>query len=60
MENSQVSYFFLIYITNKMFLEDVGKRVDIRYFNNYDKMDKALKQNIESLPKIINDNLVQV
>ena len=43
-----------------MFLEDVGKRVDIRYFNNYDKMDKALKQNIESLPKIINDNLVQV
>jgi len=49
-----------IYITNKIFLEDVGKRVDIRYFNNYDKMDKALKQNIESLPKIINDNLVQV
>ena len=41
-------------------LEDVTKRVDIRYFNNYEQMESLLKADVDSFPKIINENLVQV
>jgi hypothetical protein len=41
-------------------IEDVKKRVDIRYYNTFEGMDACLKNHVESHPKIINENLVQV
>ena len=42
------------------FIEDVKKRVDIRYYKNFEQMDARLKFHVESMPKVINENLVSV
>ena len=41
-------------------MQDVKKRMDIRYFSSYEQMDMHLKFNSDSVPRIINENLVQV
>lgn len=41
-------------------IEDVKKRSDVRYYNTFEGMDVCLKNHVESHPKIINENLVQV
>ena len=41
-------------------IEDITKRVDIRYYNSFEKMDSCLKSHPDAKTKIINENLVQV
>jgi len=41
-------------------IEDVKKRVDIRYYNNFNALDACLKNHVESMPKIINEHITQV
>jgi len=41
-------------------IEDPLKRTDVRYYNNYERMDSCLKSHPDSKPRIINENLVQV
>ena len=42
------------------FIEDVKKRVDIRYYKSFEQMDARLKFHVESMPKVVNENLVSV
>ena len=40
-------------------IEDPTKRVDIRYYNTFEKMDSCLKSHMDAKVKIINENLIQ-
>ena len=42
------------------FLEDPRKRVNIAYYNSFERMEARLRNHVTSMPKIINNNLVQV
>jgi hypothetical protein len=41
-------------------IEDVKKRVDIRYYNNFNALDACLKTHVDSMPKIISEDITQV
>jgi RNAse (barnase) inhibitor barstar len=41
-------------------IEDVKKRLDIRYYNNFNALDACLKTHVESMPKIISKDITQV
>ena len=41
-------------------IEDVTRRVNIKFFNTVQKMEACLKNHVESMPRVINENLVQV
>ena len=50
----------IIMINAGKFIEDVTKRVNIKYFNSFDKMESCLRNHVQSMPTIINSELVQV
>lgn len=41
-------------------IQDVTKRVNIKYFNSFDRMESCLRNHVQSMPTIINSELVQV
>ena len=41
-------------------LEDPRKRLNIAYYNSFERMEARLRNHVTAMPKIINDNLVQV
>lgn len=41
-------------------IEDITKRVNVKFFNTFEKMEACLKNHVESMPRVINENLVQV
>ena len=42
------------------FIEDITRRVNIKFYNNFEGMEACLKNHVQSMPRIINENLVQV
>ena len=52
------TYFYKSYFIYNM--QDVKKRMDIRYYSSFEEMDSSLKFHPDSVPRIINENLVQV
>ena len=42
------------------FIEDITRRVNIKFYNDFEGMEACLKNHVQSMPRIINENLVQV
>ena len=67
--SSMVSRIIILYSLNTTsifppfpgkFIEDITRRVNIKFYNDFEGMEACLKNHVESMPKIINENLVQV
>ena len=50
---------YLIFCPGK-FIEDVTKRVSVKYFNSFERMESCLRNHVHAMPTIINSELVQV
>ena len=55
-----MKYSIMLKVFSGKFIEDVTKRVNIRYFNSFDRMESCLRNHVQSMPTIINSDLVQV
>lgn len=58
--NRYTSIYTYLYKFPKYNIQDVKKRMDIRYYSSFEEMDNSLKFHPDSVPRIINENLVQV